>query len=286
MLKKCFLLIGLVLFCLSVGKGIHWARDGFNIRRIQGWDQGFVATWDEGVDQILSQDFYYFSRGRQCFAFVNATGDYVLKFPRTDTQRFPLWARTLSLKSYRDWFLKRRFSRKQGLMDSFRISFEELREQTGILAIHLGRSPPEGKFLTLVDRIGYRTRLPLEKASFVLQSRHSLLVPQLLEAFRTGDEQAKVSMLSAFVDIVVERARKGILNRDEGFEKNYAFDGGHAFQIDVGSFHREETMQPEQAFRKSVWDTVQPFKEWLAEVDPDALKIFNQKLEEVCPNFF
>jgi hypothetical protein len=256
------------------------------LRRIYGWEQGFSEAWDERVDQILSQDFYYLGRGRQCFAFVNASGDCVLKLPRTDIYRFPFWARALSLKSYQDWFRKNRMSRERRLMESFRISFEELREQTGILAIHLGRTAPEGKFLTLVDRIGCRSRLPLEKISFILQSKQSPLLPQLLEAFRLGNGQAKQSILEAFIDIVVERARKGILNKDETFKTNYAFDGGRAFQIDAGSFYRREGMEPEQAFRKSVLDTVGPFKDWLAHTDPEALKIFDQKLGETCPNLY
>jgi hypothetical protein len=168
--------------------------------------------------------------------------------------------------------------REQFILESMRIAFEELQNQTGVLAVHLGQSDSSGKKLTLVDAFGCRHCLPLEKTSFVLQTKQPLLMQAFQAALQRGDRIQAQKILDALLDTILERGRKGILNRDRSFLRNYGYDGRKAYQIDIGSFFRLEDLEPSTAFHKSVTDSVDAIKEWMAKTDPEMLLYLNRQL--------
>ncbi|HSX25817.1 MAG TPA: hypothetical protein VLE89_02275 [Chlamydiales bacterium] len=280
-MKRLLVLTILVLFCLGTGKGIYWARKGFSVRRVQPLERETVVAWNEEADRALDQKFHYLSRGRQCFAFASEDGKYVLKLPRTDIYEIPLWARALPVSLKREQICANRKRIETYLFSSFQISFEELKEQTGMIALHLGQTAPEGKQLTLVDRLGCAFHLPMEKTSFVLQHKYPILIRSFLSALEQGNRKEGERILEALVDVVVERGSKGILNRDGSFLRNYGYDGQKAYQIDIGSFFHNENLEEEEAFRKSIRDTMNPIRFWLGKTDPEMLQFLENKLASI-----
>jgi hypothetical protein len=279
-MKRLIFLVFLLAFCAGVGKGLYYFKKGFSPRRIHSLEKVVAENWDQEASEALSQTFHYIGRGRQCFAFASEDGKYVVKLPRTDIYKIPLWARALSTESYREQLRADRAEREEFILNSIQIAFEELKNQTALLAVHLGQSASKGKKLTLIDAIGCKHQLPLEKTSFVLQYKHPILMKAFQEALQKGDRKEAERILDAFIATVFERGEKGILNRDRSFLRNYGFDGERAYQIDVGSFFRKEELGQKEAFQKSVCDSMDAVKEWLAKTDPDMLQIFSHKLEK------
>jgi hypothetical protein len=281
MIKKLAILVSLVLFCAIAGEGLYLAKDGFSTRRIHSLDYKIAEDWDEEAERALEKTYRYIGRGRQCFAFASEDGKYVLKFPRTDIYKTPFWARALPVRSYRTQLEENHKVREEFILNSFRISYDELKGQTALLAVHLGQSEPKGKKLTLIDASGSKHRLPLEKTSFVLQYKKPILMKAFSAALERGEREEAEKILNALIDVVVERAKKGILNRDRSFLRNYGFDGTNAYQIDVGSFFRNQQLEPHMAYFKSVSDSMEPVQEWLADNSPEMLDYLNTKLKEL-----
>ncbi len=276
-MKKAIFLFLIVLFSAAVGKGLYCLKDGFSGRRIPSLGMMATENFDEEVKAALLQTFHYIGRGRQCFAFASADDKYVLKFPRTDIYKTPLWMRALPMKAYQERLEKNHAEREKFIMGSFQICIQELKEQTGLLAIHLGQSPSREK-LTVVDALGCKHRLPLGKTSFVLQYKHPILIQVFLDALKKGNRREAERILDSLVDVVVDRAQRGILNRDRSFLRNYGFNGERAYQIDVGSFFRKEDMDPKAAYEKSLLDSMDPVQEWLAKKDTEMLRYLNKKI--------
>ncbi len=281
MIRKLAILLALLLFCALAGEGLYLAKDGFSARRIHSLDYEVAENWGEEAERALELTFHYIGRGRQCFAFASEDGKYVLKFPRTDIYKTPFWARALPVHSYRTELEENHRRREEFILNSFRISFDELKDQTALLAVHLGQSTPKGKKLTLIDASGSKYRLPLEKTSFVLQYKQPILMKSFSAALERGERKEAEKILDALLAAVVERANKGILNRDRSFLRNYGFDGSKAYQIDVGSFFRSQDLDPSMAYHKSVRDSMEPVQEWLAENSPEMLDYLNSKLKEI-----
>lgn len=281
MIKKLAIILGLILFCSTVAEGLYLAKDGFSCRRIHSLDYQITENWDEEIDNVLEQTFHYLGRGRQCFAFASNDGKYVLKLPRTDIYKTPFWARVLPVQSYRFQLEAKRRIREKFILNSFQISFDELKRETGLLAIHLGQSPSKGKKLTLIDASGSKHRLPLEKTSFVLQYKQPILMEAFSAALQKGAPKEAERILDALLIVVVERAKKGILNRDRSFLRNYGFDGEKAYQIDVGSFFRNQNLDPIAAYQKSICDSIDPIQEWLTLNAPEMATYLNIQLKKL-----
>ncbi len=278
---KVPIIFGLVIFSFLVGTGLHRLKDGFSPRRVLPLNRQIAYGWDKSVEEILKQTFTYVGRGRQCFAFESEDGKYILKFPRTDIYSTPFWAKVLPVKSYRKRLEKNHLEREQFLLSSFQICFDELQDQTAILAAHLGRSKRSLQFLMVKDALGCLHQLPLYKTSFILQYKKPLLIPSLKHTIDNKNFEKASQILDALVDVVVDRAKKGVLNRDRSFLRNYGFDGTKAYQIDVGSFFKNPTLSQRDAFQKSVRDSMDPVQEWLAQIDPLILDLLNKKLESI-----
>ncbi len=168
------ILAALLSFCAGVGQGLYYIKDGFSPRRIQSFPYPVEEEWDEETTQALQQPFTYIGRGRQCFAFASEDGKYVLKIPRTDIYKLPFLTRVLPNTVYRQRQEQGRQCAKDLILTSFQISFEDLKEQTALLTLHLGQSRHRKEFLTLIDATGCKYRLPLATTAFALQYKHSI----------------------------------------------------------------------------------------------------------------
>lgn len=278
--SKIFIIILLFSFSAALGNWLYWIKDGFSSRRIQSLPYPTEENWDEEAQEALKQTFTYIGRGRQCFAFASPDGKYVLKFPRTDIYKTPIWAQILPVSRYRERLEKDHKKRENFILNSFRISFNELKEQTALLAIHIGQSHSK-QFLNVIDAAGCKHRLPLGSTSFVLQYKRPILMKAFSEAIEKGERKEAEKILDAMLATIAERADKGILNRDRSFLRNYGYDGTRGYQIDVGSFFKNSDLPLERSREKSIRDSVDPIQEWLQKNSPEMLPYLNAHLEEL-----
>jgi len=275
MLRKIVVFVCLIAMCCGIGKGIHWAKKGFTIRRIAAPVRWKLEFWDNEADRAILQPFRYLGRGRQCFAFASLDGQYVLKLPRTDIYQIPFWMRALPLPSIRkEQLLIERRNREEFVLNSMKIAYEELQSDTGVLGIHFGQTTNLGKELTIIDALGCRYRLLAHKTAYVLQKKHPILMRVFLETLHSGDRRKAQEILDAMIDVVVARGRKGIWNKDESFLRNYGFDGLKGYQIDIGSFYRKSDGAA------SIYDTLHPVRTWLQTAAPELLDSFDKSLEK------
>ncbi len=278
-MKKIARLSLLLFFCILTGQGIYFLRDGFNPKKLTHLKTGTCSPITKEMEQILSQPFYFLGKGRQCFAFQSKDGKYVLKCPRTNIYKLPFWSRVLPAINTREKMREDKTKRRKFVFESFRLAQENLQEETGIIAAHLGTTEGSFKPISLFDPLGIKHTLPMGTTLFILQHKQPLWTPIFLKAQKQNDIEEQKRLLNALVDIVIQRARKGMLNRDRSFLRNYGFDGTRAYQIDIGDFFQLKSWEPSQAFEKAVRDSLAPVQEWLAVVNPPMLDVLNRRLE-------
>lgn len=250
-----FLLVGI----FATAKGVHTLRDGFSIRRVQPIALKADPLSPE-IANILKQPFHYLGRGRQSFAFASEDGNYVLKLPRTEIFKPPLFFSNSAV-------IQRRKERQKFFLRSFEIAHKILPDQTAVLALHIGHSDDRGELL-LYDKMGQKIRLPIRSTSFILQEKKPLLTQVLLK-------EKRMEILQSWAQLIVERSRRGVENRDPSFLRNYGYDGKRAYQIDIGSLNPKDPA----LFQKSARDSAAPIQLWLGKVDPKWLAAFNDFLE-------
>lgn len=272
-MKKIAALLFLTVVCLGVGKLLYLSKKGFSARRVERTLSSAVTDWNKSADPAIKQKFYYLGRGRQCFAFASEDGEYVLKLPRSDIYQTPFWMRALPCFETRAACQKEKLRRKHFIMDSFRIAANEMKKETGTLSLHLDKTFYEGRQIHLVDPLGISLKLPADRVSFILQKKQPILMKAFADALEKEQKADAVRILAAFIDVVLEREKKGIGNKDGSFLKNYGYDGKLGYQIDIGSFFKRSDGLA------SIHDSLHPVRAWLTETNPDMLGVFDHVLQ-------
>ncbi len=283
--------IGSLLFllcCLALlGRGWHWAKDGFNIQRVRtAFPSEANETLPIYVAAALDQPFSYLGQGRQYYAFASEDGKYVLKLPRLDRYEVPFWmqaCRFSFLDEYRKKVGSQRRHRLDFLLESSRIAFEEIREQTAVLYLHFHETKGPSYFSVISDRIGRHFKLDLNRTPFVLQEKKSLMASAFSDSLKSKDREKSKDILESFLKIIAIRSDKGIFNKDYSFLRNYGIDEKTGFEIDIGSFYRKNcdgAIVAKTAFQ----ETVEHIGPWLKEIDPELQKWFLCKADEIQRN--
>ena len=252
LIRKAVKLFFLVVILWQTSRFCHHATEGFTLLSIQSnlsfhsdWESSTASTLSkETLDGILNQKFSYLNKGAQAYVFSSEDGCYVIKFFKHNHLRlsplfswFPL---PRSLMHYRD---EKAAQKKQLLekdFESYKIAFEHLQEQTGLLYLHLNKTDYLKKNLILVDKLGIEHLLSLDSYEFVLQKKAQSVFEKIEMCMKKNEVDKAKNALSSLVNLVSCREKKGIFDTDPNFTKNFGFIEKEAIQIDVGRFSWEK----------------------------------------------
>lgn len=284
-MRRFIALIALIGFCALAGKGWHVAKDGFNLSRTYtSLPKNVSQPLDQSIGPLLQQTYTYLGRGHQCYAFGSEDGQYVIKLPRYDRYRLSFFLRSCpftAIEPYRETIRADIEKRQQFLLESFRLAFEELRDETALVYLHLHRTDHLQNPLVIKDRIGRVYRLNPNQTAFILQEKKPIMMTSFQNRLQAGDRKGAEEILDAFLDVVSTRSQKGIYNKDPSFLRNFGWEKGKGIQIDIGSFYRKSDQPFQEAREKSFQETIAHVRNWLAEVDREMLNTFDQKTQMI-----
>lgn len=280
-IKKCVVFLFLAAFVLSVGKFWYFSKDGFHINRI-AYALPKKNIPEKDLSIFFQSPYHYLGRGRQCYVFVSQDDKYVLKIPRFDRYRLPFFWKAMPSfydRKKKSIFLGRR-DRLDFVLESFRLSAEELSEETAVLFLHFHQTSSLPARFVIYDRLHRPFTIDLNQTAFVLQEKKQLMMPLFLQTLRENRTEDAQKLLLAFLDIIDKRAQKGIFNRDPSFLKNFGWDGSKSIQIDIGSFWRKTQLSAQEAYSLSLIEGSGRVREWLAQTDPEMLRFYEEHLKE------
>lgn len=201
------------------------------------------------LDRILTQPFHYLAQGTQMVAYESEDKTVVLKLfnPMRPLKKewYKEWALWKHYSSFK-WISRAWLKQKERLFKLFerhKIAYELLKEETGLLYVHLFPSAQVTHYLHVTDQNGKNHILPLEKTPFVLQKK-AILVPAYLQKLLEQGEIEKAHLaLHRLETLLAKRARLGITDRIQTMHNNYGFVGDQPIQLDVGRIHLSEEIQ-------------------------------------------
>ncbi|MBY0530256.1 MAG: hypothetical protein K2P51_08755 [Rhabdochlamydiaceae bacterium] len=260
-------------------------NDGFCIRTILNIlppDQERESSLPPSTDlsSVFNQEFHYLARGHQSYAFVSADDKYVIKFYRfpSHLRPFPWLNHPLSshFSTRRQQIMEYNLEKLDLTFNSYKLAYEELPQETGLLWIHLTSSGNWNQTITLIDRTCNRYTLPLDPLCFVVQKKAELIFPSLEEALSQNDEEGAKRIIDGICELITIRSQKGIKDTDAILEKNYGWDGKRALSIDVGRFISAQT---EETLCHELKTITHPLESWLQTREPELLKYYKEKVE-------
>jgi hypothetical protein len=238
---KWLLKISLFLVCFFFTARFCKEQTGrFTVLRITSkltpnpaWETTPLSTEDHTrIKKILSQPYSYLDNGVQSFVFASSDGEYVIKFFRHDHLDGPFWL-TPNQKAKKQAQLHQEFL-------SYKLAYENLRNQTGLVFLHLNKTNDLHQTLDLVDKLGIHHPIPLDKYEFLIQKRASLLYTALNQMIEENRLSEAKDTLSKLVRLLAQRTENGISDKDPDLITNFGVIGTEPIQIDVGRFSQRE----------------------------------------------
>lgn len=236
--------IALIFLLFHVtGRFCEKQTDGFAVSKIASHlpynPKWATATNDEEARGILDQKFYYLSKGAQCYVFVSSDQKYVIKFFRQKLFYLSPFSYILPKKEKVKKLLKKEKALGQDFQ-SYCLAYRELKEETGLIFLHLNKSKTFKRPLIIVDKLGIEHRIDPNEHEFFIQKKAFLIPEKIdLEMKKGNMEGAKETIRSLFT-LINERIDKKINDRDANLKKNFGYIDGKAIQIDVGRFSTSE----------------------------------------------
>lgn len=232
---------------------------------------------------LLDQPYFFLGSGGQCYAFLSADGYTVLKLFKNHHIRLWNWIDSFPpfLRSLFHHFLKNNTHQSPAFYESCQIAYNDFRERSGLIYLHLGKTEHLQKKLTLYDKIGVIHQIDLDTIDFALQRRVESPRRKLRILIREKDEEAAKACIDSLLSLILERYQKGIKDRDPNIRRNLGFIGTQAFEIDIGSFTKEAAPIEPEVYRKEIAQNTAKLYKWLKRHDTELAEYFSQQIEAI-----
>lgn len=256
------LLVGVERFC-------RHQTAGFRIDKIHSefnFSSPTAKKLPSPIAGRLDQPFHFLGSGVQCYAFLGEDNKTVIKLFK-HYHNFPIKGsmRTVTLPaildSWRSQILESRENRLSSIFTSCTLAYDNFKEESGLLYIHLQHTDSLNKKITVLDKLGIAHEVDLDKTAFVVQEKAEMLKPKITRLLKEGKLEEARACVHSLYQHIIKRSELGISNHDLRVERNIGFIGNQAVEIDIGSFK----VKKKQSHKKEL----EKCKHWIAHHFPE-----------------
>ncbi len=181
---------------------------------------------------FLSSPFKFLGEGAQAYAFESCDGKYVIKFFKM--RRFtPDWKDHLC-----PHLAYRRLKNLRWVFNGYRKAYDQFREDTGLIYVHLAKTDYLHQTITVIDQKGESHTIDLDQTEFVIQEKAELIFTHLRRLQESQGPSAVEEAIGEVLKLVERRIEKGYADRDNGVTNNYGFVGNRPIQLDIGRLYQ------------------------------------------------
>ncbi|HSX13682.1 MAG TPA: hypothetical protein VLE96_04590 [Chlamydiales bacterium] len=257
-----------LLFMYGAKRFCEQQTDGFTIARITSHlSNRSELPIPPNVEDILDQSFHYLGCGGQCFVFLSKDAQYVIKFFKQHTLGHLLWLRQLPLP---DSFKKKHFKKitrceKKLFRDfnSYQIAFDELKEESGLIFLHLTKTDNLKKSITIFDKLGISHVLHLDDYEFIIQRKaepFQRYMKKLIANYKIPEAE---TALKTVLDLVCLRYQRGIMDEDPRLYNNIGFLDGRPIFMDAGRFKKDLRKSDPNIYLSEIPRFASHLKKWI-----------------------
>ncbi len=247
------------------------------------WDLKEPSTEELALlDTILDQKFHYLNKGAHCFAFMSEDEKYVIKLHRyaSHMRVFPWLTHPFSYQ-----FSERRKKIKQHNFEilnynlaNYKTSYENLKEESGLILVHINRTNNLKRTVTVVDKIKGEYTIPLDQVTFILQRKADLIYPTLDKLYQEGQLSDAKQIVSQIIGLISSCCEKGYIDQDPLLYKNYGLLGTQAIHIDIGDLIRDESVKEREARIAHVKELTRALEQKIEQSYPKLLEHYNREI--------
>ncbi|MBS4167431.1 hypothetical protein [Parachlamydia sp. AcF125] len=297
-LTKILCLLLFVCCVYGGGRLYYYLTDGFspdnivtsfaydprwNMRPLQKQEQ-------ENLDQILKQPFYYLGKGCQSYVFESQDKQFVIKFFKYQRYRPKPWLEWFSFIPFVEEMRQQKMKKKQQKLErvysSWKLSFDHLQNEGGLIYAHLNDHRDLKKRLTLYDKMGYKHSVDLDSMQFLIQKKASMICPTLDTWMAQGKVRECKQLLGDLTEMILSEHERGFVDEDHALMQNTAVLEGKPIHVDVGLFSQREEVKNKDVSHEELFKKTFKFRLWLQKQHPELGSYLEQKLYAVMGESF
>lgn len=289
--KRLFFLSILVLSLYGLGRLYYHLTGGFTVSNITS-DFTFQPQWEvrplsesEQAEfiQAVDQPYTYLGKGCQSYVFASEDGRYVIKFFKYQRYRLQGWLVHFpplpAIVKYRQEKLEKKWKKVDGFVQSWKVAFENLKDETGLIIVHLNKTSHLNKQVVIYDKIGQKHLVDLDQMEFCIQRRADLLCKSLLDFKAKGDLKGAQGLIRQLLNLILSEYARGLADNDHALMQNTGVAQGRPLHIDVGQFVFNEAVKEPRVFHQELFTKTYKFKMWLRENYPELGEFLEKELE-------
>lgn len=275
----------LYFFCQKQTQGFRPYLILSNLPNDPRWEVPSLPPEEQkAIDALLDQPFTFLGSGGWCFAFLGQDQKTVLKFYRH--------SHLLPSSIFKEFSFKNLFLQSDPLpqhlpyfqefnFKSCILLYNQVKEKTGILYVHLNKTKGKHKPVVLVDNIGISHLIDLDKTEFVVQKKADLLIPHIHNLSTQNKTEEAKDCIDDFLNCILTLCQKGIRDYDRSLRNNFGFTEDGAVTLDLSSFGFDESIKNPGNYKKEIVNKIQRFSRYLRKYQPDLYIHCEKRLTEI-----
>lgn len=272
--------------------------DGFLVSNITS-DYAYDERWETRplskqehnlVDSILDQKFSYLGKGCQSYVFLSEDGKYVIKFFKYQRFRPQEWldyfAFIPTVDEYRLRKIDKKQNKREGVFRSWKLAFEELQPETGLIFVHLNKTYDLNKTLTIFDKMGFEHTLDLDQIEFLIQRKVKPYCGYISDLMANKDTTAAKKLLSQTITLIMSEYARGIVDNDHALMQNSGVMDGKPMHVDVGQFVWNDEVKNPEVYQQQLFNKTYKFRKWLNKKYPELEQHLEKELRGIIGDAF
>src|SRR5581483_1155083 len=273
--------LGACLFALIGLERLHsYQNGGFRPSKLISSLPSVSLPPPREIDALLDQPFHYLGKGGTSFVFLGEDGHTVLKlfkhqhlFSKSSlfSIALPGASDLWRVKRIRDNLAKHAHKHHHFFLNSCKLAYEELKEETGLIYLTLQPNTHFTKKVVLIDSWGLRYSVDLSRTEFALQKKAELVFPYLENLLREKQVEQCKCAIEALIKQIEIRCSKGIGDRDPNLSINFGFIDGKAVEFDLGSYFYNPRLKRFSVKTSELFFATHTLQKWLEKHSPELL---------------
>lgn len=237
------------------------------------------------VQKILDQPFRYLGKGCQSYVFLSADKQYVIKFLKYQRFRPQFYLEALSfIPSVQARLIKKTAEKRvklDGLIDSWKIAYNDLKNESGLVYLHLNYGDRFKKPITILDKMGLNHQINPDEVVFLVQKKADMLCSEIVKRMDSRNIESSKLLIHNLVTMLLDEYARGFGDNDHALMQNTGVIGDSPVHIDVGQFSAETRFKNPAVYKHELFSKTYKFRIWLLKRYPELERYLTGLLVDV-----
>ncbi len=283
-------LMGIGLYCCSYKRGFTVDKISSKLHHNEMWETHDLSAEEKErlITDILSQTFYYLGSGSHCYAFASQDDKYIIKFFKMHKMLPKNWLNDLPFSLFEKYRLDNVEKRQdvfETFFKSFKDAFEHLREESGLIYLHLNKTRDLKKEVSLICHDGKKIHVDLDSKEFLVQLKTERICEYLLKLKDKGREEEVHQAVHSILEIIARRCQRGYGDQNIGIRNNFGFANGRAIFVDCSHFFVDISLKSPRYLQTEILTATEKMSHWADQFYPDLSIILQEEAQAVIDKY-